>query len=224
MSTLFIPQVEAPTSTSKEYPKLPAGTYLARIIQIIDLGTQKNTFDETKADERKLRICFETVEELYEFSKEKGEQPYMLDKEVTYRVSDVKVDPTKISALTTILEAVNGNRNDKNIFNLINKIVQVSVVENEKGYNKITGFSGLPKSLKNIEYPVFGTAQIFFIDNYEQTKSAFDSQPQFIKDKIMSSPEFLAIGDKKIAELIEVNEPPAIDEQTIDQAVATMAF
>jgi hypothetical protein len=69
MSTLFIPQVTAPESSSKDFPKLPAGTYVARITQIIDLGTQPNTIDPTKPAERKLNFKFETVDELFEFSK-----------------------------------------------------------------------------------------------------------------------------------------------------------
>jgi hypothetical protein len=207
-NTPFIPQVTAPESSSKDFPKLPAGTYVSRIIQIIDLGTQINNLDTTKPPERKLRFVFETVDELFEFSKEKGEQPFTVDKEVPYKISNPKAD--KISGLTTIIEAVNGNREDKNVFNLIGKLVQINTTLSDSGYPKIGTFSGLPKALKNVEYPEFNPLHIFWIENWEETKNSYEIQPQFVKDKIALSPEW-----KNVFTSNKVSDPLEKEKQLV---------
>jgi hypothetical protein len=175
-TSLYIPNTQTPETISQEYPKLPAGAYLARIVKIIDLGTQPNTFDPTKPDERKLQFVFETVDEL-----QSNGMPYLVAKDYSYKISAEGSD--KVSGLTTLIETVNGNRQDKNSFNLINKMLQISVSLNDKGYPKITGLAGIPKSLKGQEYPKYHDLQIFYLEAYEQTKACFEQQPEFIKKR-----------------------------------------
>ena len=195
---MFIPTATAPTQEAKVSKQIDNGTYFARITQIIDLGTQTTEWKGTVSTSRQFRIVFETVDELYEFSKEKGEQPYLLSKDVKYIVSKPDTAPDKVSSLTKILRACGiDTANSVNIFTIINKICQIETNQNDKGYATIINFTALPKSAKSLEFPVFNDPKIFYFDNFDQTKECFESQPSFIKDKIMASPEYKEILEQK---------------------------
>jgi hypothetical protein len=189
--TIYIPETQAPITESIDYPKLKAGTYPCRIFSVIDLGTQQNPLfkkdDGTPQDPaRQIHIGFETVDELDESGK-----PFRISKEYSYKISSEK--STKISGLTTLIEAVNGNRDDKNVFRLIGKLALVSATTNESGWAKVTAVTGLPKVYADKEYPAYNDLKIFFIDEFDKFESVFDTLPEYLTKKITASPEYKTI-------------------------------
>ena len=76
----------APKNT--DYSPIEAGTYLARCVQVIDLGTQTIEYMGELKQYRKVRLAFETPTETKIFKEENGEQPYMLSKEYTLSLGD----------------------------------------------------------------------------------------------------------------------------------------
>lgn len=54
---------EVKQSSGSSAPLLEAGTYPARVVQIVDLGLQANTFDPAKPPRQKVRVTYELVSE-----------------------------------------------------------------------------------------------------------------------------------------------------------------
>lgn len=53
-------------STSRPVTLIEEGTYPARVVQIIDLGVQRNNFDAAKPPKQKVRVSYELVTEFVE--------------------------------------------------------------------------------------------------------------------------------------------------------------
>ena len=66
----------------------PAGTHIARCVQLVDLGTQDDTYLGEPKISHKVRITWELPYELHVFDKEKGEQPFFLSKKYTLSLGD----------------------------------------------------------------------------------------------------------------------------------------
>jgi hypothetical protein len=215
-NTFFIPNAPIPAQESQASQQLDNGTWFARVVQVIDLGTQTNDWKGQVSIARQFRIVFETVDELFEFSKEKGEQPYLLSKEVKFIVSKPDTAPDKVSGLTKILRACGMDTAESvNIFDLLGKICQVETQQNDKGYAQIINYTALPKSAKSLPFPDFNPLRLFYFDNFVETQEGLDAQPEFIKNKIMESPEWKAWSSP----VPQIKQPPqANDEQLPDVA------
>lgn len=203
--------VEMPqTSAAKE--QLKPGTYTARIYQILDLGTQKSVFQGQETFKRKFRISFETPTQKTIFNEEKGEQPFSLSMEVNYLLTDQ--NSATQSWLTKIFTAVhNTNGKGRSIFDLLGGLLTIQVEQNEKGYSNITGVSPLhseidrnDKRLKpiNEQKELYLDPEVFG----DEEMQLINSLPNFIKDKINASPEFLACIEADDIDLEEEKSTP----------------
>lgn len=65
----------------------PAGTHVARCVQVIDLGTQPGSA-KFPAPKHKIRISWELPDEKAVFVEERGEEPFMASKNYTLSLSD----------------------------------------------------------------------------------------------------------------------------------------
>lgn len=189
---------------------IPAGNYIARCYQMIEIGTVVENYLGEQRSVRRVRIGWELPEEKRIFNQEKGEQPFVISQEYTlslnekatlrkmlasWRGKDFSEEEAKAFDVTKLL----GVACMLNIIHKTNK-------EGSRTYEQIGSVSPLPKSVKcppqinstvRLEYDSF---------NYD----LFESLPDFIKDKMKGSLEYAALKnphEKSIPNANDITEP-----------------
>lgn len=170
---------------------IPAGNYVARCYQQIQIGTVTDTIMGKTVTAAKVRIGWELPTELKVFKEEKGEQPLVISMEFTlsmnskanlrkslasWRGKDFTEEEAKAFDITKLL----------GVPCMVNIIHKPGVSDPTKMYEKISSISPLPKG---VECP----AQInptFVLSYDEWSDEKFLSLPEFIQEKIKSSSEF----------------------------------
>lgn len=179
------------TQTSTFKP-VPPGSHLARCYRIIDLGTQKTTFNGESKFIKKVMFQFEVHSEDDDgpLKTDKGE-PMSISKNYTLSLSDKAV-------LRADLEAWRGReftREELQGFELKNVLgawclITVTRATGNDGreYTNITGVSPVPKAMKqNLPTP-FNQVGIFYIDDPDM--EMFETLSERIRQKITETPEW----------------------------------
>lgn len=171
-----------------DFEKLEAGTYVGRCVQMIHIGTVKETIGKDEKRLNKIRITWETPTELRVFNEEKGEQPYLFSKDYTMSMSEK-------GNLRKMLEAWRGEKFTEeqaeafDITVLLGVPCMLSIQHNQKGYAEISGVS---KPMKGVPIPAQITpSKELNYDNFDYT--FFETLPEFIKEKMKTSEEFKAM-------------------------------
>ena len=76
------------TNTQTQREPIPAGNYIARCYQMIEIGTVKETILGKDRISPKVRIGWELPTELKVFKEENGEQPCVISKEYTLSMAE----------------------------------------------------------------------------------------------------------------------------------------
>jgi hypothetical protein len=181
---------------------------------MIHMGTVKESYMGEEKFVNKVRLTFELPTELKVYKEENGEQPAVLSKEFTLSLSEK-------SNLRAFLNSWRGKALTEDeckafdIAVLAGKPCTLSVIHKT---SKVSGktyaeISSIGAVMKGMEVPPLMNPQIVFsVTNFDQV--AFDSFPDFIKEKIQSSNEYkaLVIGGPSES---EVSEPATIDEDDL---------
>lgn len=183
------------TQTSTFKP-VPPGSHLARCYRIIDLGTQKTTFNGESKFIKKVMFQFEVHSEDDDgpLKTDKGE-PMSISKNYTLSLSDKAV-------LRADLEAWRGrefSREELQGFELKNVLgawclitVTKATGNDGKEYTNITAVSPVPKAMKqNLPTP-FNQVGIFYIDDPDM--EMFETLSERIRQKITETPEWKSRG------------------------------
>jgi len=168
----------------------PEGVHQARLIRLVDCGSQYS--EKFKKSSRKVRVTFELVDARHVFDEEKGEQPFLIDREYTLSIG-------KRSTFRKDLEAWLGRKLEKaelddfdpdTILNTAGLVQVVYQEVEEVEYANIQALMALPKGAKvaDAENEVFS----FWLEN-KLDDSRFDGFPEFIQEKIANSPEYKAL-------------------------------
>lgn len=183
---------------SGEQRKLPSkGSHVARVYQVIDLGTHEQEWEGQKRDRSLVRLSFELPNEKAVFDPEKGEQPFVVH---TRSLTNSMHEKSKLRPL---VEGITGALKDEEANNfdlsgLIGLDCLVNIELNEyKGnmYANIVSTTPVPKGM---EIPkLTNETLVFDIDSY--TEEDFAKLPQFLQDIVKDSKEFkekeLAVKD-----------------------------
>lgn len=185
--------MKLPTKTVTQRPTMEPSSYIGVLVQIIDLGTQSTEYMGEKKLLRKLKLGFEFPDQKAVFSEEKGEQPFLISREVTASMSSM-------SNLRKMIEAWRGKKltdeeaGQYDLFNLLGKtaLVNVSEYQGKNGllYNSIQALSPLPKAMATTS--VTPENPLLFFDLQNPDWNVYESLPEFIKKKIAESPEYKA--------------------------------
>lgn len=179
------------TQTSTFKP-VPPGSHLARCYRIIDLGTQKTTFNGESKFIKKVMFQFEVHSEDDDgpLKTDKGE-PMSISKNYTLSLSDKAV-------LRADLEAWRGReftREELQGFELKNVLgawclITVTRATGNDGreYTNITGVSPVPKAMKQSLPTPFNQVGIFYIDDPDM--EMFETLSERIRQKITETPEW----------------------------------
>lgn len=190
---------------------IPAGNYMARCYQMIELGTITDTINGRMTTSKKIRIGWELPTELKIFDPAKGEQPLVISSEYTlsthkksklravlasWRGKDFSEDEAKKFDVTKVLGAAC----------MLNIIHKNGVADPTKVYEQISSITPLPRGVKAPE----AINKKFELSFGSWDKEKFDSLPDFIRNRIMSSAEFQKIlrpDETTIPDAADVTEP-----------------
>lgn len=196
-------------ATNNSAPKelIPAGNYIARCYQMIEIGTvQENILGDLKTL-HKVRIGWELPTELKVFREEKGEQPLVISKEYTLSMNeksnlrkDLKSwrgrDFTEAEAKRFDITALLGAPC------MLNIIHKPSKRDPSKIYEEIAGITSIPRGMAAPAQinPVF----VLSYDDWDDAK--FNSLPDFIKQKMQSSAEYAKMMQPEVRPMEDIEE------------------
>lgn len=173
----------------------PEGAYPARCYQIIDKGT---TFDEKWGNKkRKVQFLFELPTETAVFSEDKGEQPFYV-KAVFNLTMGEKASLRKFVESWIGKKLTDAQAGDFDITKLLGHPGMINIAHNGKDdrvYANIMSISPLPKGLACP--PAIN--ELLAYDTTEHNEAVFNKLPDFLKDDIRKSDEWIARTTAKAA-------------------------
>jgi hypothetical protein len=184
--------IKATNKGSDNIPPVEAGSYVARIYQMIELGTIPGFQGQLQT---KVRIGFELPTEMMVFDEKKGEQPRVISQDYTLSFNEkaklrkviLACDP---NALGTDED---GFMEEFDVESLIGKECLITIAQKPKtdksgNYAFIDNCTRLPKGMKCP--PQINPTQILSYDNWNE--EFFKKLPAFLREKIESSTEYQA--------------------------------
>jgi hypothetical protein len=189
--------VTGSNSERKQFQIAPAGTHLARLYRIIDLGTQMREYEGKVNMLRKAKF-------FWELHGEDGTgkpllttegKPLIQSKEYTMSLGEK-------ANLRRDLEAWRGKAFTEDelkgfdLKNVLGQFCMVNISHREKGdmtYADLKGVSAVPSIYKRAGLPEgINSAVMFSLDNFDE--QLFDSLSDNIKETIRKSPEYRALA------------------------------
>jgi hypothetical protein len=159
----------------------PAGTYGARFIRIIDLGTQDDTYEGQPIEVRKVIIMWELNKMMAD------NRPFVASKEFRFSMhKNANLRKTIHSLIGKEMTDIQAEAFDFNV--LLGKVCMVTMGESATGKIKVTNV------FKKIEgQPMLAPVNeqlAVFLDPAEFKQESFDKLSDFWKAKIQNSPEY----------------------------------
>jgi hypothetical protein len=172
---------------------IPAGTYAARCYQMIEIGTVKETILGTEKTLTKVRVGWELPTETRVFKEENGEQPFVISKEFTLSMNEK-------ANLRKSLESWRGKgftEDEAKGFDMTKLLGQPCMLniihkpskDGSRHYEEIAGIMPMPKGMQCP--PQVNKSFVLSYDRFDLT--LFESLPDFIKDKMKLSAEYVAM-------------------------------
>lgn len=195
----------------------PEGAYPARCYQIIDKGT---TFDEKWGNKkRKVQFLFELPTETAVFSDDKGEQPFYV-KAVFNLTMGEKASLRKFIESWIGKKLTDAQAADFDIIKLLGHTGMVNIAHNGKDdrvYANIMSISPLPKGLS---CPT-AVNELLSYDTTEHDEAVFNKLPDFLKEDIRKSDEWIARTSRPAAVPAPKWEATTSDEPDFDSLFAS---
>jgi len=187
----MLPTLNAPVGGESNYSNkiAPVGMHLARIYQIIDLGTTEQT-GQFGGKKRKVQILFELPLETAVFDPEKGEQPYYARNMYTLSMHEKSTLRKDVHSMMG-KQLTDAEAKTFNIFNLIGRECMVNIIHRPSGdkvYANIQTITPVPKGM--VCPPAVNPPLVFSTQQPDMV--VFRSLPEFVQDKIKLSDEFIA--------------------------------
>ena len=188
--------VTGSNSDRKQFQLAPAGTHLARLYRIIDLGTQMREFEGKVSMTRKAKFFFELHGEDAE-----GKPLATTDGKPLIQSREYTVSLNEKANLRRDLEAWRGKAfSDEelkgfSLKNILGHFCMVNISHRPKGditYADLKGISAVPSIYKKQGLPDGVNATMLFDLNHFDS-GMFESLSENIKDTIRKSPEYRAL-------------------------------
>lgn len=200
----------------------PPGVHVARLIQLIDWGSQVDKF--APDGRAKLEWRWELPEALHVFNEDKGEQPFVVER----KYGNTLGKPKKRSDMGKAVEGMIGGAfvdDDENPFpleDLVGGLCQLSIVNEQDGeYENTKIVAIMPLSNAQValaeqgQYPEYGDQFVFDMDNFNP--EVWDLLPKWKQDEISKTPEYAAAISGETA-------APAAAEEAAVQATDELPF
>lgn len=206
----MLPTLNAPIGGDGNYTNkiAPVGMHLARIYQIIDLGTTEQG-GQFAGKKRKVQILFELPLETAIFNPEKGEQPYYARNMYTLSMNEKSTLRKDVHSIEgRILTEEEAKK--YNVFSLLGRECMVNIIHKPSGdrvFANIQTITPLPKGM--VCPPAVNPPLVF--STQAPDMEAFRSLPEFVQDKIKLSDEFIAYMNSQMNANYPPIQPAAID-------------
>jgi hypothetical protein len=185
----------APSKTQREL--VPEGNHPARIYELIEIGTVEGSWMGQPKMNHNVRVSFEFPTKKFVFNEEKGAQPFVLSREMSLSLGEK-------ANLRKIVEAVEGRKLtdaeavNYDVLTIVGKplLVTVSHTEpNQEGiqYANATTFSAVIEGLTVA--PLYNPIRVLTYG--EWNSETFNSLPDFLKEKMVKTPEYQQMTEKK---------------------------
>lgn len=199
------PTLTAPVGGSGERKICPQGMHVARCYQVIDLGTteQGGNFPGKR---RKVQLLFETPFETAVFTDGSGEQPYYVRNMYTLSMNEKAILRKDVTSWLGI-KMTDKEASSFNVFSLLGKECQVNIVHTTKGDNTYANITAITPLAKGMTCPPPTNPLVAFSCSTPDM-DIFNTLPDFIKDKIKESDEFIAYMDAAMNEQPMPTTPP----------------
>jgi hypothetical protein len=179
----------------------PEGQHIARVYSIVYLGTIKGQFGDTF----KMRISWELPTELHSFKEGEPQKPFVISKETSLSMG-------KKSNLLPIVEGIIGTHLDEteaynfDFDELVGMTCQIHIVYEEKGDATYANVKSVSPLLKGVVCPpAFNKPVLLSYEKWNQ--ETFESLPEFLRKKIIETPEYKKLKGEKTEE-IDPNDIP----------------
>lgn len=214
---------QSPKQTQREL--VPEGNHPARIYEIIEIGTVEGSWMGNPKMTHNVRVGFEFPTKKFIFNEEKGPQPFVLSREMSLSMGE-KANLRKIADAVEGKKLTDDEANAYDILTMIGKplLVTVSHTEpNETGvqYANATTFSAVIEGLTVA--PQVNPSRVLTFDEWNE--ETYQGLPQFLKDKIASTPEYKAMKDTfQLPDMpvitngqpLPVGEPKKVDDGSVN--------
>lgn len=208
--------IMAGTNSTPREP-IEAGLHMARCFKMIQVGTvSENVLGKTTIMQ-KVRIGWEFPELLKVFNEDKGPQPLMIEMEYTLSMGE----KANLRKLLTSWRGKPFTEDEAKAFD-ITKLIGVPCLINithkagksdpTRLYEQISGITPLMKGQKCP--PQVNPPYVLSYDAWDQEK--FDALPDFVKDKMKTSTEFIGLHNKAKNTFVDAGGQPTgdnIDEE-----------
>lgn len=182
------------TSNGTKRELIPAGNYIARCYEMIEIGTVNEVIMGTAKQLHKVRITWELPTELRVFNEEKGEQPLVISKEYTLSMHE-KSNLRKMLASWRGKDFTEEEAKSFDITVLVGIPCMLNIIHKPKKtdpssiFEEIGSISAMPKGMRP-PAPINKNFVLSY-DNFSEEK--FAGLPDFIKNKMVGSLEYAAL-------------------------------
>lgn len=176
-----------------DFEQPPVGTYVARCVKIIDIGTQKSEYQGQANIRRQCVIGWELPTELMADSDHAG-KPFVVSKFYTASLSE-KANLRKDLANWRGRDFTEQELQGFESRNILGKPCMLSLTANDKGKVRVTGVMALPKGT---QVPAQVNPNIYFsLDEFDA--GAFEGLSEGYKKLIKESPEYQVVSNPAAA-------------------------
>lgn len=183
----------AKNNKGAEVELVEAGSYPARVYQMIHIGTVPGFEGKVQ---NKVRIGFELPTEMKVFDEKKGPQPRVMSQDFTLSFNEKATLRKVITACDSKALGIDddGFLEEFDVETLIGKTLLVTVAHKAKkdgkgSYAFLENYTALPKGMTCPE--AINPVQVLSYDKWNEAD--FQKLPDFIKEKIEASDEFKSL-------------------------------
>lgn len=173
--------------SGSNFKEVPAGSYPARCVRVIGLGTHHEEYNGKPKTRTQVLVSWELPTELIEDGDHAGE-PYMLSKFYTASIGEkatLRKDLISWRGRDFTPEELKGFQ----LGNILGKVCLLTVSHSDKGKAKVSAVSAMPKGLT---CPPQVNPTVHF-DIYQFDNDVFNGLTDGIKGIIKKSDEYLAM-------------------------------
>lgn len=178
--------LHAPKAASKT--DIPKGTHIARLYQIVHIGTVHYQWQGEDKAQDKVRLTFELCNERKEFKEGEGEKPFSISREFGLSMG-------RKSHLRPFVEGITGTAlHDEEAYafdleQLLGEACLLNIVHEEKNGNTYANIASASPLAKGMIAPeLFNETSVVDVDT--ATQEQIDALPEFLATKIKSSDQY----------------------------------
>jgi len=200
------------SESQKMERKLPeAGATVGMLFSLVDLGTQKQTWDGEEKWMGKVRLSFELPDQLDEYEVVENGKTTKVQKPMVVSIEQTRSLGEKAS-LRKLLEQWRGQTFTSkelqafSLKNLLGKPAMLTLIHKTsqagRAYCAIAGASKLPKGMKA---PANTTNAQMYYEIEQGEGGQFSEMPEWLQDKIRASKEFATAAGKSTTTKVELD-------------------